>query len=260
MPVCLYRHSTVDTTTNLKFVGLLLPNHRHQAPDLPLNTFLATIGKEEIRAAHRTQTTDVNPFRRHSRGDQLISICLKEIDASVAVASRSEQRLAFRKTFPEGVDHFCADFVTTGRGGWSNGHAHIVSTRAVFMKPGAARRARRSTPPFLANRHARRQTRPSLDRRSGWERSRRSSLPAETCGSGADQRVAIDAIAQHTGRGLRVLLVLDQADVGSVHLPATGQGPSPGKKLEKAAAILQNVLRCVFVKAGKVKRVAAARD
>jgi len=38
-------------------------------------------------------------------------------------------------------------------------------------------------------------------------------------------------------------------------LPAAGQGPLSGKKLEKAATILQNVVRRVFVKAGQIKRV-----
>jgi len=40
-----------------------------------------------------------------------------------------------------------------------------------------------------------------------------------------------------------------------VNLPTTGQRPVPRKKLEKATAILQNVLRFVVVESGKTKRV-----
>ena len=38
-------------------------------------------------------------------------------------------------------------------------------------------------------------------------------------------------------------------------LPASGQGPLAGKKLEKAAPILQNVLCGIFVEAGEAQRV-----
>jgi hypothetical protein len=48
---------------------------------------------------------------------------------------------------------------------------------------------------------------------------------------------------------------LDHTHVGAVDLPTTGEGPLARKKLEKAATILQNVLRRVVVEPGEAERV-----
>ncbi len=71
----------------------------------------------------------------------------------------------------------------------------------------------------------------------------------------ADKRIAVLVVAEHARLWLRFLVVVNDANVGAVHLPATGQDPVAFEELEKAAAVLVNVLGFVFVKAGKIKRV-----
>ena len=46
---------------------------------------------------------------------------------------------------------------------------------------------------------------------------------------------------------------INDANISAVYLPTAGEGPLARKKLEKAATILQNVLRCVIVKACKIE-------
>src|SRR5204863_5990811 len=71
----------------------------------------------------------------------------------------------------------------------------------------------------------------------------------------ADERIAAIVIAGCIRSLLCLLGLAHNANVGAVHLPAAREGPLTGKQLEKAAAILQNVVCGVFIKAGKVQRI-----
>jgi hypothetical protein len=52
---------------------------------------------------------------------------------------------------------------------------------------------------------------------------------------------------------------VNHAHVGAVNLPAARQLPIAGKKLEKPATILQNVLRGVVIEAGETQRIGRHR-
>src|SRR5260370_29392692 len=71
----------------------------------------------------------------------------------------------------------------------------------------------------------------------------------------ADNRIAVDSVAALVLCRLGILSIFNYAHVSTVNLPATCQGPSARKKLEKAATILQNVLRRVFVETSKTESV-----
>src|SRR6185369_44966 len=72
----------------------------------------------------------------------------------------------------------------------------------------------------------------------------------------ADNHVAIDRVAVLVLSRLRFFPRINDANVRAMHLPATSQGPLARKKLEKAAAILQNVLRSIVVEARETQRIA----
>src|SRR5258708_38825772 len=57
----------------------------------------------------------------------------------------------------------------------------------------------------------------------------------------ADQRVAVNVIAQDAGFCLRFQLVMNDADVGAVYLPTSGQCPVALEEVEKTpAGFLEN--------------------
>src|SRR5689334_13140477 len=70
-----------------------------------------------------------------------------------------------------------------------------------------------------------------------------------------DNHIAVHSLTQGVLRRLRILHTQDCAHLRAVDLPATSQRPLARKKLEKATAILQNVLRRVVVEAGKTERI-----
>jgi hypothetical protein len=71
----------------------------------------------------------------------------------------------------------------------------------------------------------------------------------------ANNRVTVNSISSRILGGFGILRVLNEAHVGAVHLPTACQCPFAREELEKAATILQNVLRRIFVKAGKIQRI-----
>src|SRR5689334_5504118 len=88
------------------------------------------------------------------------------------------------------------------------------------------------------------------------EQNRNTIRRLDTCEHAfgvTDDHVAKDRVAAFVLSGLRFLLRLDHAHVRAVNLPATGEGPSARKKLEKPAPILQNVLRRVVVETGEAQ-------
>jgi hypothetical protein len=70
-----------------------------------------------------------------------------------------------------------------------------------------------------------------------------------------DNHITVHGIAELVFCRFRFLSRIYNANVGAVDLPATREGPFAGKKLEKAAAILQNVLRSIVVEPGKTQGV-----
>lgn len=70
-----------------------------------------------------------------------------------------------------------------------------------------------------------------------------------------DYRIAINTVALSIVGRLRVLGVYYHPHINAMHLPAACQGPVTIEKLEKPAAILQNVLGSVFVKTGEVEGI-----
>ena len=71
----------------------------------------------------------------------------------------------------------------------------------------------------------------------------------------ADNDVAVDRFAELARRRLGIVSVRHDANIRAMDLPTTGERPLARKKLEKAATILQNVLRGVIVEAGETERV-----
>jgi hypothetical protein len=71
----------------------------------------------------------------------------------------------------------------------------------------------------------------------------------------AYDHVAVDRLAELAFRGLSIVSRVHNANIRAMHLPAAGEGPFARKKLEKAAAILQNVLRPIVVEPGKTQRI-----
>src|SRR4030095_1560050 len=74
-----------------------------------------------------------------------------------------------------------------------------------------------------------------------------------------DDHITEDRFAELVLGRLRFLPRVNHAHVGAVNLPAARQLPIAGKKLEKPATILQNVLRRVVVEAGEAQRTGRHR-
>src|SRR5687768_11589153 len=70
-----------------------------------------------------------------------------------------------------------------------------------------------------------------------------------------DDHITVHRIAELVLRWFRILSGRNNTNIRAVDLPATREGPVAGKKLEKAAAILQNVLRSIVIEPGETQRV-----
>src|SRR5437764_10252849 len=77
--------------------------------------------------------------------------------------------------------------------------------------------------------------------------------------SATNERVAVLIIAEHAGLWFCFLWIVNDAHVRAVNLPTTGQRPVAVEELEKAAPVLINIFRIVFIEAGKVQRVPRER-
>jgi hypothetical protein len=82
----------------------------------------------------------------------------------------------------------------------------------------------------------------------------RGLYAGQNTGSVTDDRVAINCISELVLSGLCIVTIIHNSNIRTMDLPTAGQGPIAGKKLEKAATILQNVLRRIFIKPGKAER------
>src|SRR5436190_15166724 len=71
----------------------------------------------------------------------------------------------------------------------------------------------------------------------------------------ADQSITVLVIPEHTGPRTGFGYGTNDPNVGAVYLPTTGQRPIAVEQFEKAAPVLVNVFRVVFIKAGEVQRV-----
>ena len=71
----------------------------------------------------------------------------------------------------------------------------------------------------------------------------------------AHNHVAVNGIAKLVFRRLRFVSICNDANIRAMHLPATRERPLARKKLEKAATILQNVLRSIVVESREAQRV-----
>lgn len=71
----------------------------------------------------------------------------------------------------------------------------------------------------------------------------------------ADDHIAVDRFAELALRRLRFVSVRNDANIRAMNLPTTRKGPLARKKLEKAATILQNVLRSIVVESREAQRV-----
>jgi len=61
-------------------------------------------------------------------------------------------------------------------------------------------------------------------------------------------------VAKNAGLWFRFLRIVNDANIRAVNLPTTGQRPDAFEELEKAAPVLINIFRFVFIEAGKVQR------
>jgi len=73
--------------------------------------------------------------------------------------------------------------------------------------------------------------------------------------SGTAVAAGVVPLAKRALSGLRILYTQDCTHFGAVDLPTTSQRPLARKKLEKAPAILQNVLRRVVMEAREAERI-----
>ena len=167
---------------------------------------------------------------------------------------RSEQFRAIRKAVCKRIDHFTPDFVTTRSSRNANRDSQVFGLRAVFIRQSLHtcdhRGSECATPTGV---HGGKRTRARIANENRNAVSRFNS--GEHSIRVADDHVAIDRLAKMILRGFCFFHRSDDTHVSAVNLPATGEGPLARKKLEKAAAILQNVLGPVIVKTGEAQRI-----
>src|SRR5687767_11914700 len=165
-----------------------------------------------------------------------------------------KQFRSIRKATCKSVNHFTADFVTTRSSRGANRHAQIFGPRPVFVRQTVhARYCRRRECAAPTGMHGRKRTRLWIANENRNTISRFYSGENSICVT--DNYITIDCLAKLVLRGLRFFHRSDDTHVSAVNLPTTREGPLARKKLEKAAAILQNVLRYVVVKTGEAQRI-----
>src|SRR5688500_16068044 len=70
-----------------------------------------------------------------------------------------------------------------------------------------------------------------------------------------DDHVTVHRIAELVLDWFRILSGRNNANIRAMDLPATREGPVAWNKLEKAATILQNVLRSIVIEPGETQRI-----
>src|SRR6185295_114703 len=169
-------------------------------------------------------------------------------------SSWRKQLASIRELAGERINNIAAYFITTRSSSRANRNAQIFRLSLVLRRQTVHRHdpntSQGSAPACMYSRESaglwisneKRYTISRLD-------------PSQHSFCVADDRVAIDRVAAFVLGRLCFSSILDNTYIGAVNLPTTCQGPVPRKKLEKATAILQNVLRFVVVESGKTKRV-----
>ena len=196
----------------------------------------------------------MDSLRTDTGACQLIAIGCLQIDTCMAVAGRREEVPALREAFFELIDHFAANFVAAGIRCRSDCGAQIFGPGSVFASqlPDCAYddRLRSATP---AGMHC--GAGPGFGIGNQHGNAVGSLYCQQNPGSVADQGVTAFVIAEHVWCLLRFLVIMNDAYVGTVNLPAAGQDPVPCEEFEKTATILVNVFSVVFVKSGQVERL-----
>src|ERR1041385_1042862 len=169
-----------------------------------------------------------------------------------------EHPVCIRETTCERINDLSANLVATWTSGSTNRSAQILRVHIVFfcqtLDSGEHFRRQRSAPAGV-----------HCGKRASHRISEQNRNAIRCLNTGqhafriADNHIAIDRVAAFVLSRLRFLLRLDHAHVGAVNLPAAGERPVAGKKLEKPAPILQNVLRSVVVEAGQTQRIGRHR-
>src|SRR5881398_2773004 len=81
-----------------------------------------------------------------------------------------------------------------------------------------------------------------------------ADVPRQPACTAANERVAVLIVAENAGLWFRFLRIVNDANIRVVNLPTTGERPDAFEELEKAAPVLVNIFRFVFIEAGKVQR------
>src|SRR5882762_8178202 len=153
-----------------------------------------------------------------------------------------EQIIAPGKARLESIDDFAAYFVATRAGGWSNRDPDIRRARVILpndsIQSMGSNRRERATPAGMDRGKGARAWIANQDRHAVCGLNRQKNIR-----SIANQSIAAIIVAGCIRPRLGSLRVFDRANVPAVYLPATCQRPFACEKLEKPAAIVQNVLR-----------------
>src|ERR1041385_6595737 len=167
---------------------------------------------------------------------------------------RRKQFLSVLKLICERLDHFAPDFITTWTSSGANRHSQVLRLRVVLLREALdARQHRRSQSPTPAGMHCRKRASHRIAEQNRNAIRRFYSGQHTLCIT--DNHIAENRVAPLVLSGFRFFLRLDHAHVSAVNLPATCQRPVAGKKLEKPATILQNVLCRVVVETGETQRI-----
>ena len=165
-----------------------------------------------------------------------------------------EQICAILEPFSERVDHFRAHLVTTWTSGSTDRDEQVFGPRSVFiiqpLNTGEHCARQRPAPARVHRRKRARHRIAKQDRHTIRRLHACQNMPRVT-----DDHVAINSLSDLIVHRLRFLGRIHDADVGAMDLPAARKGPLTWKKLEKAAAILQNVLRSIVVEPREAQRI-----
>ena len=168
------------------------------------------------------------------------------------IGTRIGKKILTGKTTLERIDNVRAYFIATRSRRWTNSHAHILRLCPEFRDHALQRRGgdlRKRAAPTRMNGGKGAGT--GIANQDRYTVGRLYARQDPSCI--ADNRIAVDGIPAPILRRLRLAEVTYETHFGAVHLPATCERPVAPKELEKAATILQNVFRGVFVEAGQIE-------
>ena len=172
-------------------------------------------------------------------------------------STRFGKEVLIGETTFERIDNVRAHFIATCSRGGTDSHAYILRLCFVFRSHAFQRLGydlgQRAAP---AGMNGGESARLWVANQNGHAVSR--LYTRQDAAGIADNRIAVNSIAVRTLDRLRFGEIIYETHVGAVNLPAAGEcplGKLAWEKLEKAATILQNVFRSVFIKAGKIECV-----